>query len=382
MLSWLSVAYALDGYVVPTLSYDTDDQLGGGLRGELAWPSDDPELPYRLSLVAQGYVATSGFQHHRFRLDRPGLGQRGRGRLTLHVAWRQWLSDKYYGVGNDTLRERVYLVSFERDDPARRYYQYALYQPFLHLTWRRRLGEGPFELFLALNPKWSVVRPYAGSLLEEQQPYGLEGGATAQGFAGVLHDTRQPEIAPRRGHLFELSARYAPRLMGEAGGFGGALGSMRLFAPAGERVVLAGRLMAEHLSGDIPFYELVHWGGAIPVAGMGGAETLRGVTFGRWRAPGKGIANAELRWSMAELAVAGDPLVIELSPFVDAGLVWGEGPLGAPHPAAGGGVRLVYAETFVGRMDSGLAYDPILEPDGTVSPALAFGFYLTFDHPF
>ncbi len=372
-------------YVIPNVSVDTDDGFGAGARGEIAW-KDGRHDPYRLSLVVQGYAAVSGFQHHRLRVDALGLGRRGLGRVTTHVAWRQWLNDGYWGIGNGTAREPAFTGTFDRDDLRSRRYQYSLLQPFAHVTWRRQWRDGsPFELYAAVNPKYSIVRTYEGSLLAEERPYGIDGGLTMQGFAGVLHDTRFPEVGPRRGHLFELGARAAPRLTGEAGPFGGGLVSLRAFA-GGDRVVVAGRAMAEWLLGEVPFYEMVHWGGAIPIAGVGGPDTLRGILFGRFRAPGKAVANGELRWRTVRLVAFSSPLDLELVPYLDLATVWGaEEPVRAPlpvHPAAGGGIRVVYDQTFVGRIDSGVGLDPVAWPDGRVEQRPAWGFYLTFDHMF
>jgi hypothetical protein len=399
VIAWLAAAVAaepplpeppaagddLSWYVIPNVSIDTDDGFGAGGRAEVAW-KDDAHDPYRLSLVAQGYAAVSGFQHHRFRVDALGLGPAGLSRLTLHLAWRQWLTDGYWGIGNGSAREVAFARSFDRDDPAFHRYQYSLVQPFAHLTWRRQWSAGsPTELYVAFNPKYSVVETYPGSLLAEDRPYGLEGGLTAQVFAGVLHDTRAPEVAPRRGHLLEAGARLAPGLTGEAGTFAGGLVSARGFL-GGDRAVVAGRVMAEWLVGAIPFYEMVHWGGAIPIAGVGGPETLRGVLFGRFRAPGKAVANGEVRVRTLTIRPRGATLDLEVAPYLDLATVWGaETPVAAPlpvHPAAGGGLRVVFDRTFVGRVDTGVGLDPVLRPDGRVEQRPAWGFYLTFDHAF
>lgn len=400
MIGWLAAAWAQPGapvappsppapevswYLVPNVSVDTDDGFGAGGRGEIAW-KDGVHDPYRLSLVAQGYAAVSGFQHHRLRVDALGLGPGGLSRLTLHVAWRQWLNDGYWGIGNGTTREPGFTGFFDRDDPARHRYQYSLLQPFAHVTWRRQWRPGsPVETYVALNPKLSIVSTYDGSLLSEERPYGAAGGFTTQVFAGVLHDTRVPEVAPHRGHLLELGGRYAPRLTGEAGAFGGGLVSIRVFE-GGDRAVLAGRWMAEWLAGRVPFYEMVHWGGAIPIAGVGGPETLRGILFGRFRAPGKAVANGELRLRLTTVQVAKSPLDLELAPYLDAATVWGaDEPVPAPlpvHPALGGGLRIVYDRTFVGRLDSGVGLDPVARPDGGVEQRPTWGLYLTFDHAF
>ena len=204
----------------------------------------------------------------------------------------------------------------------------------------------------------------------------------------MLHDTRDPEIAPRRGHFAELSARVAPAIDAEAGGFGGALLSLRGYRALGGKVVLAHRAMAELLVGRVPFYEMVHWGGSEPIPGFGGGYTLRGVPFGRWRGPGKAVAQTELRWTALEHRLLGDPFQWELSPWVDVGATFladpeptrpGAWPV---HPGAGGGVRVVYDRTFVGRVDTGVGVDPRFRPDGSVEHALNWGIYVLADHPF
>ena len=393
ILLLLCCAAALAGettwYAVPNVAYDSDDGLGFGARFEHA--RLDPALsPYRRAWVVHAFASLRGYQHHRLRYDRLGLGRDGRQRLTVSLAWRQWQNDGYWGVGNGTLREEAFTGALDEDDPGRKRYRYQLYQPFAQVTLRRQVTEGgPLFTYLALNPKLSVIRTYEGSLLAEQGPYGLEGGFVPQVLFGVQHDTRVPEVAPAGGALLEAGGRLAPWGTGEAGGFGGLFISARGFAAlGGPRLVLAGRLMAEALWGTVPFYEMVHWGGATPVQGFGGFETLRGVSFGRWRAPGKAIANSELRARVIDGAVGGTRLGLELAPFVDVGAVFFAGDQAtapAPdrplHPAAGVGARLVMDETFVGRVDLGWGLDPV-QTEGGVEEEATLGIYVVFDHPF
>lgn len=362
-------------YLVPNLAYDSDDGLGFGARFEHA-RLDEELTPYRRAWVVHLFSSLRGYHHHRVRYDRLGLGADGQGRFTAHLAWRQWSNDGYWGIGNDTVRE---------EDPDEKRYRYTLLQPFAHLAWRRPLmGEALFG-YLAFNPKLSLVRTYEGSLLAEERPYGIEGGFLPQVLVGLQHDTREPELSPHRGHLLEVGGRLAPWGTGEAGGFSGVMLSGRAFTELGsERLVLAGRLMGELLWGQIPFYEMVHWGGYTPVQGVGGFETVRGLSFGRFRAPGKAIANTELRIRAVDGMVKQTRLGLELAPFVDLGTVFlGEGgstafPL---HPAAGLGTRLVMDETFVGRLDLGAGLDPVQEGEEVVQE-LTLGIYVVFDHPF
>ena len=374
---------------MPIGSFDTDDGLGFGGRAEINWRQPGVE-PYKAALMAQGFATFRGYQNHELRWDQLELGPRGRDRLMVYGAWRQWLNDGYWGIGNGTTRELDFAGDYEAEDPRRKRYRYTLKQPFVHATLQHELGAGsPWSVYGAVNPKYSVIETYEGSLLAEQQPYGMAGGLAIQAMAGIIHDTRQPEIAPRAGHVLELGGRLSPALQGEAGGFAGVLASARGYRPLGGRMVLAGRVMGEMLWGDVPFYEMVHWSGLRPIQGVGGSRTVRGMSFGRFRAPGKAVANAELRIHAASWTLLGRSFDVELAPFTDAATVFGAGPdataeaPGLPvHPAAGVGVGAIFDRAFVGRIDLGWALDPVTHADGSITQEPTLGLYMAFDHAF
>ena len=307
-----------------------------------------------------------------------GLGPEGRERVTGHFAFRAWLNDGYWGVGNGTEREVAY-EGAGADDPDRKRYRYSLIQPFGQLALRHRIV-GPLSAFASVNVRYSLVDAEPTALLTEQQPLGMDGGLGVQLIGGVLWDTREPEVTPDKGWVLEASAR------GVTGAytFGGPFASARAWAKLGPGVVLGQRVMGEWLFGDVPFYEMVHWGGSLPIAGFGGADTLRGMAFGRWRAPGKAIANTELRIDVLHHTFLKQDVRWQLVPFVDIGTVWGadaDATAPAPtlpiHPTGGGGVRVIWAETLVGRVDAGVSQDLTDEGD-----ALEWGIYLMFDHMF
>ncbi len=376
--------------VLPNASYDSDDKFGVGLRVQVVQPKAGLD-PYRAAFMAHAFATTNGYHHHRFRFDLVGLGPQERLRLTGHFAYRAWLNDGYWGVGNATVRDVAYDVD-DPEDPARKRYRYALVQPFGQLAARWRLA-GPWEVFGSANVRYSVVDATEGSLVAQERPLGIEGGLAVQGIGGVMFDTRDPEITPEKGVQVEVAGRVVTGTYT----FGGPFASARGWVSLGPRLVLAQRLMGEYLFGAVPFYEMVHWGGAVPIAGFGGADTLRGVNFGRWRGPGKAVSNTELRVDVLEHGALGKPLRWQLVPFVDAGTVWGHGDFdtdGAPytpgpdgtdgsaaalrlHPAGGAGVRAIWAESLVGRVDVGVSED--LTDQGSAPDV---GFYLVFDHLF
>jgi hypothetical protein len=382
-----------DWYIVPNIAYDSDDGLGFGVRGELAVPEEGYD-PYRVAYVVHAFASLRNFHHHRFRFDRVGLGRNRNLRLTLHLAYRQWGNDGYWGIGNGTTREREFVGDFDTDDPRRKRYRYNLIQPFGHLTLRAEQGRG-LAVFCSLNAKYTWVRTHGDpdtgflTLLDEQQPYGMDGGLTILVSAGLIYDSRRPEVDPQRGVLAEVSGQWALPLPWGPGSFGGLFLSLRAFYAVTPWLVLAGRIMGEMLAGQVPFYEMVHWRGSVPISGFGGFETLRGIAFGRWRAPSKAVLNLELRFRLGQHSLARRPAVWQLALFGDTGVVWGAGgqatepePDFPLHITGGLGVRLVYAESFVGRVDAGFGLDPVREPDGAITQELSYGVYVVFDHAF
>lgn len=378
----------------PVAGVDSDDGFGFGARAQLDIPAPGV-LPYKRSFVLHLFLTTHGYHSDRFRFDLVQIGPAHNLRLTGQFAYRAWLNDGYWGLGNGTVRDPAY-DALPDGDPGRKHYRYQLIQPFAHLTLRDDLaaaGVGRVSAYGSFEARYSVVRTYAGSLLEAERPYGMDGGAAVQVGGGVLWDARAPEVTPARGALLELSGRVVgtavPDAVGPAalGAFGGPFASARTYVPVMPRVVFATRLMGEWLFGRVPFYEMVQWGGFVPISGMGGADTLRGASFGRWHGPGKAVLQDELRIDVLTHRALKHELRWQLVPFADVGAVWGvdlaggEGtaPSGPPlHPAAGLGVRGIFATTLVGRLDVAVGQDP--QPGGSMGRSL--GFYLAFDHTY
>lgn len=378
--------------VMPAVGYDSDDGLGFGARLELDWyqPGYDP---YQLALVIHGYASTHGYHHHRVRFDAPGLGKHGRARLAGHFAFRQWLNDGYWGLGNTTTVDRATLGT--TDEALAKRYRYTLVQPFGRLTLREEMG-GPWAWFVFLSGRYSEVRTYEGSLLAEELPFGMEGGPSVQVGAGLLYDTREPELTPDRGVLVEWAGRVTPPLPGVPGQWVAAFASVRGFVGMGPGVVFGSRLMGEYAWGEIPFYDYITWGGLVPTVGFGGSETLRGVSFGRWRGPGKLLSNSELRVDVGTHTFLRREIRWQAVPFLDLGTIFGgvdadgDGEVDVVddsghfpvHPGLGFGLHPIVEKTFAGRFDAAMGMEMVREPDGTVVYEPNAGFYVVFERVF
>ena len=375
-------------FVFPVAAFDTDDGFGFGGRFELQRIDPDHD-PYRASFLIHAYVSLRGYHHHRLRWDFPGLGPRNNLRLSARIAFRQWMNDGYWGIGNGTAIEAATLAELAADDPLTKRYRYDLLQPYVFVMLR---GDAPRRLnaFASLTAQVTRVTPYEDSLLEEHRPEGMQGGFSLQLSTGLVVDTRTPELTPERGVLAELSLRISPHFPGGTGPFYGPFVSLRHFVPlVPDRMVLATRVMGEWLFGDVPFYEMTRWGGSVPILGFGGWETLRGVPFGRYRAPGRAIANVEWRIDVLRHNLFGNLLRWQVVPFVDLGAVWGAGddvtapaPAFPLHPAVGVGLHPVLSDAFVGRVDVAIAPERVMDDRGEVKDKLAWGLYFVFDQTF
>lgn len=412
--------------ILPNASFDTDDGLGFGIRGELQKIKEGYD-PFQASFILQAFVSLKGYHHHRFYVDLPGLGRQHRLRLNLRFAYRQWLNDGYWGIGNGTVRERAYVGDFPADDPRRKRYRYYLIQPYAYVGARYDLGDSPLSLFGSFVFQWVGIKTYAGSVLERDRPEGIGGGFQTQFSVGLMLDTRDPEQAPDRGVLAEISGRFTPGFPGSVGMHGGPYASIRGWLPLGGcdqdypgfvqqvaarrapkmaakgksfsipanpfpgcRAVVAGRIMGEWLVGDVPFFEMARWGGYEPILGFGGSGTLRGASFGRYRAPGRAVANVELRLDVLRHRLFQSPFRWQIVPLADVGVVWGAGDTATDggrqtlpvHPAVGMGLHVVWDQSFVGRIDMAVGPDAVLEPDGTITYEPKLGFYVMFDQTF
>ena len=330
-------------FVFPIAAFDTDDGFGFGGRFELQRIDPDYD-PYKASFLVHAYVSLRGYHHHRLRWDFPGLGPRRNLRFSARLAYRQWMNDGYWGIGNGTAVEAATLEELPPDDPLRKRYRYDLLQPYVYAMLR---GDAPRALnaFASVTLQYTRVATYEDSLLGEHRPEGMQGGFSLQFSGGLVVDTRTPELTPERGVLAEAALRISPRFPGGTGPYYGPFVSLRHFiALKPDRAVLAYRIMGEWLFGDVPFYEMTRWGGAVPVLGFGGWETLRGVPFGRYRAPGRAILNVEWRIDVLRHQLFKGLLRWQVVPFVDVGAVWGAGDdatAPAPdvpfHPSVGHG---------------------------------------------
>jgi outer membrane protein assembly factor BamA len=146
------------------------------------------------------------------------------------------------------------------------------------VRWQARVDHelrGPLRALATLEAVYmELAELEAGGLLAREAIPGARGGRSVGLGPGLLWDTRDHLLTPRRGALYELSLLAYASPIGSEYDFGELLIDARRYLPLWADHVLALQLFAQVQFGSAPFYRL---------AQLGGQELLRGYFEGRFR---------------------------------------------------------------------------------------------------
>ena len=292
----------------------------GGLWGALHYGRYSPlgfiERPEasRASLSLDGGAGTKGSWALVLDANAPAWWQGWRVRATLAAVRENRLG--YYGLGNDT--------QYSPDSVATigaYFYRLSRTRLAARATLQRRLI-GPVRLLVGGSLVRTDFRALPGPSVFRDD---LAAGRVAPGSvpftdrvarAGVVFDTRDSELDPHAGVLVEA-------LFASGVGYTRRTGQARVAVRPLRRLVLAGRLGAEGMSGHPPLaVQQEMESSEMPFVALGGYTSLRGFFDGRFTGPGKLLGSVEARYAV--IAV-GDAVELKLVAFYDAGRVFGPG---------------------------------------------------------
>ncbi|HEX9108647.1 MAG TPA: BamA/TamA family outer membrane protein [Longimicrobiales bacterium] len=342
---------------VPALNYDADEGFGYGVNLELY--DYGPGLsPYRYTLQPALNFSTGGKRDLALFFDGPHV---------LPPLWRvdafleneRQIFAPWYGIGNATANDAALV-----NDANPHYYAFDRTRTQLLLNLQRALRSAPVRLLLGAGAARVTLDPVSrdtGTSLLAQQLGWSPGRAAPGGWSnfvrlGVVWDTRDREVGPRRGTWSELLVQRVDRALGSSSSYTRWTASDRRYFPLGPDLTYANRLLVQWVSGSAPFYDLSLVQTSFKqLEGLGGAKTLRGIPKNRYVDRGMALWNAELRWRAGRFGALGQSWQVVLSGFSDTGRVWGEDTfsLSGLHTGYGGGARLVMGENFVVAVDAG-----------------------------
>ena len=364
--------------VLPVLGQDADIGTKLGAYVQLVGFSDDQKpFAWRGQLFAAASVldGASGtelpYREAFLRLDRPHIFI-DRLRILVHLGYLRTTNLGYYGIGNATPAEQVWL-GLAHGSPeyvtARRYYQFDGVSPMARLIGRYMLVPG-WEAMVEADALWVDINVYAGSLLERDlsssqgAPFPLGRGAQFRGALGLIHDTRNHETVPTRGYFHEGSIRCGSGSHGDGSHCALNVILRGYWELAGERLSIATRLLGDVELGNPPLLELARYGGLDADNGPGGARGIRGVPQGRLAGKSKVIGNLELRSLFLPFTIKGQRFSLGAAAFADAGRVWAGAFSSSEndgsfrmHWGAGGGPRVRWGDSLLIRFD--VAYAPL-----------------------
>lgn len=374
--------------LLPGVTVSSETGFGFGALAAVAG-FEPGYTPYRWRLQASAQLAVREgpdgevewpVQSYWLLFDLPELGARWL-RLSGKLGFRQHSALGWYGVGNASGD----VPSARASDDGGRFFRYKRMFPEATVIARAQLG-GELSVFGATTFTYNRITAYEGTrLAHDLADDGLDSllvGAQPHGDlclrAGLIYDSRDDETSPTRGMLHEVSLEAGVGL-GEDFAYGRLHAQARFFVPiAGPRLVVAARVLADVIVGEAPFYELSRMGGFNPVDGPAGAHGIRGLPGQRYAGEVKLIGNVEVRSHIVGFEVGEQRFKIGVAAFADAGRVFAE--VTEAHPGldggdlglkvgVGGGLRIGWGETFVGRIDAAWS------PDGV-------GFYALAGHMF
>jgi hypothetical protein len=247
----------------------------------------------------------------------------GRWNLLLAARYDQRLKNYYFGVGNETTKER-----------AIEYYQMFMEEAYTTVGLNHLLGRNG-DINIAGFYQSVNVKEEDGHFIDQHIPSSDPTVFNKKDFAGALANIHflkvNDLVVPTKGAGFSLEASYTKNLTQTDRSFMRYVGTFGFYLPLIRNVSLAVRTGASHMTGDPEFYQL-NW--------LGGGQNLRG--FHRQRFFGKSAFydDNELRW-LPDVRTHLFNGKMGLVAFLDNGRVWNPGEDSDKwHIGYGGGVLI------------------------------------------
>jgi outer membrane protein assembly factor BamA len=328
---------------IPLIFPSSDNGFNVGLRLQLQ--DIKRQDPHKYEVIAQVLASDAGRYKHLFLVDIPHALD-DKLRFTARVQYDRDISIPFFGLGNDTVADRSQLGKTDL-------YRYVRSSPTIRFDFLRRFGKN-WRLGPLIGFQWMNIAFPAGSLMDQQKPFGYQGGNSHYfGFA-VVRDTLDFEPYPSRGGVDELYFYWYNKFLGSDYEFRRVTYTYRRYLMLHRRLILAHRTLFEFLDGDVPFYELGAVGGSNPALALGGSRFFRGYQDNRFTDKVRLDSVFELRWDPMFFAFAKQDITVGLVPFFDIGRVWPRlipFELGTWHASTGVGARMIWNSRLVIRGD-------------------------------
>ncbi len=335
------------GFPVVGGSTDIGVQLGGagvithvGNRFKPYWWKVDGLVSVSVKGGPRGLEIVQ--QSHDMRWDIPG-GAGGKARLMPAVFYDKTVNSGFFGLGNASR------VVTDQNGQVNDRYQFRHEEASTRLTVRTPLG-GPWATLYGWQLRYANPRAYkdsrlaidATTRLSDGRPYlrGLQPLGIATLNAGVIYDSRDDEVFPRKGSFHLGALRLSGATPTSSGVYWAGMNFiLRRYTQLPAGFVLAGRVIVDAMAGHVPFYDLSQGGAFDPNDMPGGPLGVRGVPLGRYSGLLKVIGNVEVRRIHGSFRLLGSKFQVGTIAFFDAGRVWNDYTFSDVRDGSGIGVK-------------------------------------------
>jgi outer membrane protein assembly factor BamA len=327
--------------VLPILSYDTDAGFGYGAKSMLVNLLEKNE-----SFDIILFNSTNGERWYRFVASYPDFELR-QGTvyplsIDLTIDYDKWISNNFFGVGNNSLFSDRETYTREPLDCSILFGRGITKSFIIQAGIRyRTIRNSHFETMSKLKHLLPTINSSTSTMNSL--------------LVNARYDSRNSFITPSSGFVFAGELEYSPIVFGSNTSFRKFSSYVQYYQRVFGKSVIASRMIVQSLFGsNLPVQSLIS---------VGGTNTLRGIPQDRYLDKSAAVCNLEYRI----------PVIWRLGTVigVDAGRVWNSlSTISAADWSINyvGGIRL-YMETFVVRLDVGVSNE-------------TSGFYLNFGELF
>lgn len=320
---------------MPNISYNTDLGLNLGAFCDFFYYGDGtvyPNFQHHVSVAGAWATKGSWYLHGMFESASliPGI------RFNASVTWRDATMNNFYGFNgyspyhpekdlNELTRTAFYTN-------RRRFFRAATtFQGTIGGAWKwvaggvyRYVNESDFNLKNYDSGNSLYLKYIQYDLIHADE---ANGGHSLELKAGVTCDTRDIELAPRRGTYFEAYLLGNGDLSRWKYNYAQLVLHLRRYIPVWkDRVIFAYHLgFQDCIAGEMPFYNLNEIAtlnySYEEYAGLGSRYTIRGYRYTSYTADGYIWGNFEFRISPFRFDEWGQHFEFVLNPFVDIGVI-------------------------------------------------------------
>lgn len=348
---------------MPIFDYDPDMGAGFGVYGEGLLLSKDTTIKDSLRLQGRLYATTALILAPFVEVE---YIKSCNWKLTLRASYERTTFNNYFGFGNSDKE-----LDYSSEKASNFTYSYAKSVPSVIILYGLYLNLGLPDLFKhseieigIRTENYSIFKspkiPPDGidPILFSQKPLGINGGVIHEEIVGYTIDKRDDLYNPSYGTFFNLYGSISNKNLGSTYSYAQGTTIFALYRTPFENLrglTFAGRLLANYIYGDAPFFKYEKTLAVDPQDLLGGRGSIRGIPQYKYKDAFCYVITPEIRTKLFKVHALGEDWSLGSVLFSDVGNTF-PSPLKIEPKAYftyGCGLRFGWGDDFVLSVDLG-----------------------------